>query len=268
VLFFGDVVGQPGRQGLTQALPVLREKHNPDFVIANGENIAGGSGVTPGTVEKIFAAGVNVISTGDHFYRNKEYVGVLNDPRVLRPANFPVLADGHGWGLYQARDGTPVAVVNLMGRIFMEPHECPFATADAALKAVGEQAKVIIVDMHAETTSEKVALGWYLDGRVSAVLGTHTHIQTADERILPNGSAYITDVGMTGPYDSVIGRDKAAVLKKLRTGVPARFEVAKGDVRACGVAVEVDVDTGKSLRIERFQLALPVLSAGGPPAPA
>jgi hypothetical protein len=267
ILFFGDVVGHPGRNGVAHAIPLLKERYDPDFIAANGENAAGGSGITLAVAQKLFSAGVHAITTGDHFYRNKEYVGVLGEPRVLRPANFPKLAEGRGWGVYQARGEVPVAVVNLMGRIFMEPHECPFAAADAILSELAGQARVILVDMHAETTSEKVALGWHLDGRVSAVLGTHTHVQTADERILPGGTAYITDLGMTGPYDSVIGRIKEAVLKKLRTGVPARFEVAKGDVRACGAVLRVDAETGKALAIERFVVPLAV-SGDEPPKPA
>ena len=257
VLCFGDVVGAPGRAGLASAIPTLKAQYDPDFILVNGENIAGGSGVTPATVRKVLSLGVDVLTTGDHFFRNREYEGALGEPRLLRPANFPTSAPGRGWGVYEARGGVKVGVLNLMGRIFLEPHRCPFETADEALAQLSPQARLILVDLHAEATSEKVALGWYLDGRVAAIVGTHTHVQTADERVLPKGTAYITDLGMTGPYDSIIGRAKEPVLQKLRTGVPARFTVAEGDVRACGVAVRLDPETGRAVSIERFQVAAP-----------
>jgi metallophosphoesterase (TIGR00282 family) len=254
ILFFGDVVGRPGRNALNYAIPVLREKYGAAFVVANGENAAAGSGLSPTTLNKMLTAGVDVITTGDHIFRNKEYPGVIHELRVLRPANYPKIADGKGWGLYTTKDGTRIVVMNLMGRIFMEPLRCPFELADEILATASSQTKVILVDMHGEATSEKIAMGWYLDGKVSAVMGTHTHVQTADERILPGGTAYLTDLGMTGPYDSVLGRDKTAVLKKFRTAMPARFEVAEGDVRACGVAVKIDTATGRAQSIERFQV--------------
>jgi 2',3'-cyclic-nucleotide 2'-phosphodiesterase len=254
LLCFGDVVGRPGRHGLTVALQELKSRFNQSFSVVNAENAAGGSGISASVASKIFSSGVDVITTGDHFYRNKEFVSVLNDARVLRPANYPATAEGHGWGVYETLGGRKIAVVNLMGRIFMEPQRCPFELADEIIAKACDQTRLIVVDMHAEATSEKIALGWYLDGRVSVVFGTHTHIQTADERILPGGTAYITDLGMTGPYDSVIGREKTPVLQKLRTGMPARFEVARNDVRACGVVVQVDEDSGKATSIERFQI--------------
>jgi metallophosphoesterase (TIGR00282 family) len=260
LLCFGDVVGRPGRQGITVALKDLKARFSPSFAVVNAENSAGGSGISVSVSSKLFSAGVDVITTGDHFYRNKEFVTVVDDARVLRPANFPAAAEGHGWGLYPLPTGHKIGVVNLMGRIFMDPQRCPFEVADEIIPRLREQTSLIVVDMHAEATSEKVALGWHLDGRVSVIFGTHTHIQTADERILPGGTAYITDVGMTGPYDSVIGREKAPVLRKLRTGMPARFDVAKNDVRACGVIVQLDTDTGKALSIERVQIPVKALA--------
>jgi hypothetical protein len=257
VLFFGDVVGRPGRNALSYAIPVLREKYGASFVVANGENSAAGSGVTPTTLNRLLAAGVDVITTGDHIFRNKEYPGVINELRLLRPANYPKVADGRGWGLYTTKDGLRIVVINVLGRIFMEPLRCPFEIVDEILQATSNQAKIILLDIHAEATSEKIAMGWYLDGKVSAIVGTHTHIQTADERILPNGTAYITDLGMTGPYESVLGRERQPVLKRFRTAMPARFDVAEGDVRACGVAVKINAETGQAVSIERFQVPIP-----------
>lgn len=256
VLFFGDVVGRPGRDGLAYAVPILQEKYKADFIVVNGENSSAGSGLTPATYTKIMSCGANVITTGDHIFRNREYPLIIHEAPVLRPANYPKSADGKGWGLYTTKTGVRVVVMNLMGRVFMEPLRCPFELADEIVQTASQQTKIILVDIHAEATSEKIALGWHLDGKVSAIVGTHTHVQTADERVLPGGTAYISDLGMTGPYDSVLGRDKTAVLKKLRTAMPARFEVAEHDIRACGVAVKIDESTGKALSIERFQVAM------------
>lgn len=256
VLFFGDVVGRPGREAFAYAAPILKEKHQADFIVVNGENASAGSGLTPATYSKLMSSGANVITTGDHIFRNREYPLIIKEMPVLRPANYPKTADGKGWGLYTTAGGVRVAVMNLMGRVFMEPLRCPYELADEILQTAGQQAKVILLDMHAEATSEKIAMGWHLDGRVSAIVGTHTHIQTADERVLPGGTAYISDLGMTGPYDSVLGRDKHAVLKKLRTAMPARFEVAENDVRACGVVVKIDDQTGRAQSIERFQMPM------------
>jgi 2',3'-cyclic-nucleotide 2'-phosphodiesterase len=256
VLFFGDVVGRPGRNALAYALPMMKEKHQADFVVVNGENAASGSGLTPPTLNKILSCGADVVTTGDHIFRNKEFPGVIHELRVLRPANYPKSADGKGWGLYTTKDGVRIIVMNLMGRVFMEPLRCPFELADEILAGATNQSKIILLDMHGEATSEKIAMGWHLDGKVSAIVGTHTHVQTADERILPGGTAYITDLGMTGPYDSVLGRDKNAVLKKFRTSMPARFEVAEGDPKACGVIVKIDKDSGRAFSIERFQVPL------------
>ena len=265
VLFFGDVVGRPGRNALAKAIPILKQKHEANFVVVNGENAAAGSGLTPSTLNKILSCGADVVTTGDHIFRNKEFPGVIQELRVLRPANYPKSADGRGWGLYTTREGVRIAVMNLMGRVFMEPLRCPFELADEILASATNQAKIILLDMHAEATSEKIAMGWHLDGKVAAIVGTHTHVQTADERVLPGGTAYISDLGMTGPYDSVLGREKVPVLKKFRTSMPARFEVAEGDVRACGVVVKIDTDTGKALSIERFQFPVEfsAAAAGG-----
>jgi len=256
VLFFGDVVGRPGREGLAHAVPILQEKYNADFIVVNGENSSAGSGLTPATYAKLMSCGANVITTGDHIFRNREYPQIIHEIPVLRPANYPKSADGKGWGLYTTKAGVRIVVANLMGRVFMEPMRCPFELADEIVQTASQQTKIILIDMHAEATSEKIALGWHLDGKVSAIVGTHTHVQTADERILPNGTAYISDLGMTGPYDGVLGRDKNAVLKKLRTAMPARFEVAEHDVKACGVAVKIDDTTGRALSIERFQVPM------------
>lgn len=264
ILYFGDVVGRPGRKAVCHAIPVLKKLHDPDFIVANGENSAGGSGISPNTLQKLASYGVQALTSGDHIYRNKEYVGVIQDARVLRPANYPKSADGKGYGVYETRTGVRVGVINLMGRIFMEPLRCPFEQADRLLNELTQHVKVILVDMHAEATSEKIAMGWHLDGRVSAMVGTHTHIQTADERVLPKGTAYITDLGMCGPYDSVIGRVKEAVLKKLRTAMPARFDVAEGDVKACGVVLRVDTETGRARSIERFQIPIDPAAVNGP----
>jgi len=257
VLFFGDVVGRPGRHAITHALPILKQKYGAGFVVVNGENAASGSGLTPSTLSKILAAGADVVTTGDHIFRNKEYPGVINDLRVLRPANYPKSADGKGWGLYTTADGVRIVVMNLMGRVFMEPLRCPFEVADEIVAGAAAHSKIILLDMHGEATSEKIAMGWHLEGRVSAIVGTHTHVQTADERVLPGGTAYITDLGMSGPYDGVLGRQKAPVLKKFRTAMPARFEVCDGDIKACGVTVRIDTDTGRAQSIERFQMPVP-----------
>ncbi|HTL51196.1 MAG TPA: TIGR00282 family metallophosphoesterase [Planctomycetota bacterium] len=263
ILFFGDVVGRPGRKALCAKLPELRTQYaqknsGPVFVVVNGENSANGSGITRKIADQIFQAGADVITTGDHFFRNQEFKECLDDRRILRPANIANQASGFGYGVYPVKDtgAEPlmVLVFNLIGRIFLDPADNPFDTADRILADVKGQAKIALLDMHAEATSEKVAMGWHLDGKVSAIIGTHTHIQTADERILPAGSAYLTDAGMCGPYDSVIGRQVEPVLKKFRTGMPARFEVAENNVILCGAAITVDRQSGLAQTIERFRL--------------
>lgn len=258
ILFIGDIVGSPGREAIKKLLPELKKEHRLDFVIANAENAAGGSGITARVVQEIFDSGVSVITTGDHIWKKSDVFEIIDkDERILRPINFPDAAPGRGAGLFQSENGIKIGVINVQGRVFMEPLlECPFKTSRRAAEALSKETKIIIVDIHAEATSEKVALGWYLEDLVSGVLGTHTHIQTADEKILPGGCAYITDTGMTGPYHSVIGRRIEDVLKKFITAIPTRFEVATDDVRLCAVIVDIDEISGKAKSILRVQKKL------------
>ena len=255
ILFIGDVFGQPGRRIVKEMLPALVGEYDPDLVLANGENAAGGFGITPPIVEELLDMGIAVLTSGNHIWDKKEIYAYLNehsDGRLLRPANYPHSAPGHGLYLGKTRSGFGYAVLNLQGRVFMSPIDCPFRTADEQLAKIPAEVKIRIVDMHAEATSEKVSMGWYLDGRVTAVVGTHTHIPTADETILPRGAAYITDLGMTGPYDSVIGIEKQSVIQKFLSQLPARFEVAKGDVRLNAVLIEADPLTGRAASIARI----------------
>jgi len=255
ILFIGDVFGQPGRRIVKELLPALVGEYDPDLVLANGENAAGGFGITPPLVEELLDMGIAVLTSGNHIWDKKEIYAYLNehsDGRLLRPANYPHSAPGHGLYLGKTRSGFGYAVLNLQGRVFMSPIDCPFRTADEQLAKIPAEVKIRIVDMHAEATSEKISMGWYLDGRVTAVVGTHTHIPTADETILPRGAAYITDLGMTGPYDSVIGIEKQSVIQKFLSQLPVRFEVAKGDVRLNAVLVEADPLTGRAASIQRI----------------
>lgn len=257
ILFIGDIVGAPGREAVRQLLPQLVKEHGLGFVIANAENAAGGSGVTAKVADELFAAGVDVLTSGDHIWKKSGIFEIINTGRqILRPANYPIPAPGRGFAVFHAKTGAPVGVMNLVGRVFMEPLECPFKTALAAREALAKETKIIIVDIHAEATSEKIAMGWFLDGKVSAVLGTHTHIQTADEKILPAGSAYITDVGMAGPYDSVIGRKKESVLARFLSAIPTKFEVAENDIQLHGVVVDIDEKSGLARSIARIQKKL------------
>jgi 2',3'-cyclic-nucleotide 2'-phosphodiesterase len=255
ILFIGDVFGHPGRRIVKELLPALLGEYEPDLVLANAENAAAGYGITPPLVEELLDLGIAVLTSGNHVWDKKEIYAYLNehaDGRLLRPANYPQSAPGHGLYLGKTRSGFDYAVLNLQGRVFMSPIDCPFRTADELLAKIPPEVKLRIVDMHAEATSEKVSMGWYLDGRVTAVLGTHTHIPTADETVLPGGAAYVTDLGMTGPYDSVIGMDKQAVIQKFLSQLPARFEVAKGNVRLHAVLIEADPLTGHALSIQRI----------------
>lgn len=253
VLCIGDIVGSPGRRAVAQLLPQLIETERLDLVIANAENAAGGIGLTRSTADELLQLPIALLTGGNHTWRHKEINEILeDDPRVLRPHNYPD-APGSGIGISRAGDGTPVAVLNLQGRVFMDPLPSPFEAADRALEQLAGQTRIIIVDFHAEATSEKRALGWYLDGRVSALYGTHTHVATADEEILPEGTGYITDIGMTGPYDSVIGMKKGAVLQRFLTMRPAGFSAAKGDVRLCGVIFDIDADSGRTTAIQRVR---------------
>ncbi len=241
ILFIGDIVGSPGRRIVAERLADIVAQHRVDLVIANVENAASGFGITPRLAEELLEAGVEVLSGGNHIWDRKEILDYFpHQPRLLRPANYPDSSPGSGLYIGAAKNGARYAVLNLQGRVFMASIDCPFRTADRELARIPAEVRVVIVDMHAETTSEKLAMGWHLDGRVTAMVGTHTHVATADEQILPQGTAYITDVGMTGPHDSVIGMDKAGILKRFLDGLPARFEVAEGDVQMNTVLLEVD----------------------------
>ena len=255
VLCVGDVVGSPGRRVLAEAIPVLVSRHQIDCVIVNAENAAGGSGITPAIFEKILHYGVDVVTLGDHLYRRREIISVLEtSDRIVRPANLPAAAPGKDHTIRVTAHNHRVAVISLLGRMFMKkPSDCPFAAVDRVLAGLPKDAKIIIVDMHAEATSEKIAMGWHLDGRVSVLFGTHTHVATADERVLPKGTAYITDVGMTGPYDSVLGRYKQRLLSAMIRGLPDALDVATDDVRLCGVIVSIESTTGLATAIERVQ---------------
>ncbi len=257
ILCIGDIVGRSGREVLTKALPGLRVAHGLDFIIANGENAAGGSGILPKQAEEIFAAGVDVITLGDHTWDKPDIYKYLDEnPRIIRPANFPEGAPGRGWTVVRSTKGVEVGVINLLGRTFMRYNvECPFRALDKIAAEIRKQTPVMILDMHAETTSEKVAMGHYADGKVSGVFGTHTHIQTADEKILTQGTAYITDLGMSGPYDSVIGQNKEKILERFLTSLPVKFEVALGDACLHGVVMDVDEQGGKARSISRVQQA-------------
>jgi 2',3'-cyclic-nucleotide 2'-phosphodiesterase len=255
LLFIGDVVGTPGRRILRPGLKRLRAEHAPDLVVVNGENAAGGVGITPSTADEIFHAGADVITSGNHVWDRKEILPYLDQhQRLLRPANYPDPSPGRGVCVIEGRNGVPVAVVNLMGRVFMGDLEDPFRTADAILRELDGLVRVVVVDFHAEATSEKMAMGWHLDGRVAAVIGSHTHVPTADERVLPGGTAFITDMGMTGPWDSVIGVEKELVLERFMTQRPVRFTPASGDVRLCGVLVDVSDESGRALAIRRLEI--------------
>ncbi len=253
VLFIGDIVGSPGREIVRERLADLVSAKQIDLVIANGENSAAGFGITPRIAEELFGYGIEVLSGGNHSWDKREILEFMpHEPRLLRPANFPKGSPGAGVYVGTARNGVKYAVINVQGRVFMASNDDPFREADALLASLPTDASFVLVDMHAETTSEKVAFGWYVDGRVTAVVGTHTHVTTADERVLPAGTAYITDVGMTGPHDGVIGMDRAGIVKKFLDGMPARFEVAQGGVQMNCVLIETD-DLGPRNQAGRLQ---------------
>jgi len=257
IIFLGDVVGRPGRRAVTAILPKLANERQADFVVVNCENAAAGYGITKSTAQELFDAGAHCLTSGNHIWAQKEGVELLDEePRLLRPANYPPGAPGTGLRVYSNGDSVPIAVLNLQGRVFMDALDCPFRVADQALESLGEEVKVILVDCHAEATSEKQALGWYLDGRVTAVIGTHTHVQTADERVLPGGTAYISDAGFCGALDSVIGVDKDIALRRFLSGMPTRFQVPKkGTCVVQGVILELDHETGRAQQIERLNLS-------------
>ncbi|HVS39096.1 MAG TPA: TIGR00282 family metallophosphoesterase [Gemmataceae bacterium] len=255
ILFLGDIVGPPGVTFLKKALPLLVAHERIDCVVANAENAANGSGLTASIYRKLREAGVDLMTLGDHIYKKAEIIPTLQkEERLCKPANFPPDAPGRNFALMQTKDGTPVAVISLLGRTFMRAVDCPFRAADRVLKELPPEVRVVVVDMHAEATADKYLMGRHLQGRVSAVLGTHTHVATADEQILPDGTAFICDVGMTGPYDSVLGRRIDRVLGTTITFVPSAFDVAEGDPRLAGVVVEVDAATGKAASIRRVML--------------
>ena len=257
-LFIGDIVGKTGRSAVKALLPHLVDKYKIDFVAANGENIAGGFGLTEPLVQETFKAGVHVITTGNHVWDKKDFVNYIGkDNRVLRPLNYPSGVPGFGSVVYPLPGGLKVGVINLMGRVFMSTLNCPFRTAKAEVEALARETNIIIVDFHAEATSEKIALGYYLDGMVSALIGTHTHVQTADEKVLPNGTAYITDVGMTGPAHSVIGIEIEQIINRFLTSMPAKFETAHGEGIFSAVVIEIQQDTGKATGVHRLQLTYP-----------
>lgn len=258
VLALGDVVGEPGRRAIKEILPGLIREEEISFVIANGENLAGGSGVTEATALDLFSSGVDVITSGDHIFRKKEAEALLQkSQKILRPANYPAAAPGAGSTVVRSKEGIPIGVLNLLGRVFLKTVNCPFETAAREVRKLQAETRLIFVDIHAEATSEKAALGWFLDGQVSAIFGTHTHIQTADETVLPKGTGYITELGMCGPYQSVIGRQIDQVLKMFLTQMPSKLEVAMGDPRISGAIFEVDSQTGKTASVRRIHEKLP-----------
>ncbi len=253
LLFIGDVVGKPGRRVLEARLGDIQASRDVDFTIVNAENIAAGRGITPTLADDLLAMGVDVLTTGNHIWAQRGIDTYLdNEPRLLRPSNYPPGSPGTGVFHGRGRNGRAVIVVNLQGRVFMPPIDCPFRALDEILAEIADPSAVVLVDFHAEATSEKLGMGWYADGRVSAVLGTHTHVPTADARLLPAGTAYCTDVGMTGPYDSVIGTRPDLALNRFLTARPTRFQVANSNARVAGAVVDVDVDTGRATAIEAF----------------
>lgn len=253
VLFIGDIVGRPGRSCVERWLPELQSRFSVDITVANAENAAGGLGVTPDLLDQLHALGIQGFTLGNHTWRKKALVsGIGRFDNVARPANYAQGVPGQGAVVLELADGRKLGVLNLLGRVFMDSCECPFRTADRELERLHDQTNAVLVDIHAEATSEKVALGWYLDGRCSAVVGTHTHVQTADERLLPRGTAYITDVGMTGPLDSVIGVEREAIIDRFLTGLPKAFEVATENPVLCGVIIDIDDTSGKARSISRI----------------
>jgi len=257
LLFVGDVVGAAGQRVLLANLPTLRTRLVLDFVVVNAENVAGGFGVTRRHVQELLRGGVDVITSGNHIWDKKEALDFINDePRLLRPHNYPPASPGSGWVVHAGKSGTPVGVLNVMGNVFMGTVlDCPFRCADAVLAARPPDLAVVLVDFHAEATSEKTAMGWHLDGRVSAVVGSHTHVPTADERVLPGGTAYITDAGMTGCYDSVIGMNRDQMLRRFVQKLPQRFEAVDGPATLAAVVIEVDENSGRSRSIRRLSIS-------------
>jgi metallophosphoesterase (TIGR00282 family) len=258
LLFIGDIVGEPGRRAVRVLLPRLRERHGLDFVVANGENSAGGNGITTPLAKELFEAGIDVITTGDHVWDQRDVVGLLEkEPRVLRPGNYPAGVVGNGSIVLRKAGLPPVGVLNLQARTFMPPLENPFVLAKSEVERLRRETPVIFVDFHGEATSEKQAMGRLLDGQVSAVIGTHTHVQTADEWVMPNGTAYLSDAGFTGPHESILGRDIAPVVQRFLTGMPQRFEVASGRIFLQGAVIDIDPESGRAKSIVRVSEPLP-----------
>jgi 2',3'-cyclic-nucleotide 2'-phosphodiesterase len=255
ILCLGDVVGKPGRQAIEGLLEGLKSEFSLDCVVANSENAAGGSGLTPRVANYMFDMGCDVLTMGDHVWDQKELVNNLDEMDfVIRPANFPSVTPGKGWCIKELSSGIKIGVINLLGRVFMRYNvSCPFNALKEIVEEIRKETDIIIVDMHAEATSEKVAIGHFIDGQVSAVVGTHTHIQTADDRVLPNGTAYITDMGMNGPWDSVIGQRKEEIIERFLKSMPIKFQLAENDVKLQGVVVDIDENTGKARKITRIQ---------------
>ena len=256
LLFIGDIVARTGRELVTRGLKYVVAAHNLDVVIANGENAAGGAGITREITDELLHAGVHVVTSGNHIWAKRQALEFIDQvPRLLRPANYPAGAPGSGAHVWRSPDGVAVGVINVMGRVFMSPVDDPFAVVTQQIARVRDEgAQLIFVDFHAEATSEKMAMAWHLDGRVTAVIGTHTHVQTADERVLPGGTAYLTDVGMTGPHDGVIGMERAGAVARFVTGLPGRFDAATGDPRLHGVIITADPATGRASAIQRLSL--------------
>ena len=257
LFFIGDIVGEPGREAVRGLCRTLCERHGISYVIANGENIAGGNGLTLQTARELLAAGVDVITSGDHVWDQKDFVAdILREPRVLRPANYPPGTPGEGWIVWKREGLPPIAVINLQGRVFMSAMENPFTAADAIVQRLRKQTPIILVDIHAEATSEKIAMGRFLYGRVSVVIGTHTHVQTADEQIFPGGTAFLSDAGFTGPQESILGREIQPVIQRFVTQMPQRFKVATQRVMLHGAVIEVDDATGRAKTIQRIAESL------------
>jgi metallophosphoesterase (TIGR00282 family) len=255
IFFIGDIIGKPGRRAVREKLPGLLEELHIDLVLANGENAAGGFGVTPKIVKELINSDIDLLTSGNHIWDKRDILGFLDNQKVLlRPANYPNGVPGRGSSLVEAKNGIMVGVINVSGRVFMDDIECPFKTSLKENEKLRAATSIVIVDFHAEATSEKEALGWYLDGKVSAVVGTHTHVQTADERVLPNGTAYITDLGMTGAMDSVIGIEKSIAIERFLTGLPKKFETAQNDVYLQGALITVDEASGRATDIERMNV--------------
>jgi metallophosphoesterase (TIGR00282 family) len=255
ILFIGDIVGKPGRRAILRLLDNIKNSYQIDFVIANAENASGGFGITPDVLRELFDYGIDLLTSGNHIWDKREIIPKLDEEkRLLRPANYPIENPGTGSVVFQTEADENIGVLNLLGRIFMNSIDCPFKTAIEEIKKLKARANVIIIDIHAEATSEKMAMGWFLDGKVSAIIGTHTHIQTADERVLPEGTAYITDVGMTGAMDSVIGMNKDIIIERFLTQRPQRFKVAKRDIQLNAVIIDINPKTGKSNSIQRLKM--------------